>query len=137
MSPARVSQVAVIILFDGEKMLINLRPKQTYFGGWWEWPGGKVEAGESPEQCARRELREEIGLEAGPLTELEKRVVQHPDREVQLTSFMGRVLPGQQAREGALLHRWVLPAEALEYKFLEGSLPTLKRIIEEKLSPPA
>ena len=63
----KTSDVAVVILFDQDRMLISLRPQQTYFGGWWEWPGGKRIGEESVEACARRELMEEIGLEAGEL----------------------------------------------------------------------
>ena len=127
----KTSDVAVVILFDDSRMLINLRPQQAYFGGWWEWPGGKRMADESFEACARRELMEEIGLEAGELSEYDRRVVKHPDREVNVVFLIGRVKPGQAAKADTLVHRWVLPAEALEYKFLEGSLPVLKRIVEE------
>ncbi len=43
----KTSDVAVVILFDDSRMLINLRPQQAYFGGWWEWPGGKRMADET------------------------------------------------------------------------------------------
>src|SRR5690348_7348334 len=108
----KTSEVAVVILFDEARMLINLRPQQAYFGGWWEWPGGKRMGDETLEACARRELMEEIGLEAGELTEYDRRVVAHPDREVNVVFFMGRVKPGQSAKPDAMMHRWVLPAEA-------------------------
>lgn len=130
----KTSEVAVVILFepgDGPKLLITLRPQQTYFGGWWEWPGGKRQGDETLEQCARRELMEETGLEAGVLHEFDRRVVTHPDREVSVTFFLGRALEGAKLKEGGPLARWVLPAEVLDYKFLEGSLPVLKRLIEE------
>lgn len=132
----KTSDVAVVILFDEARMLINLRPQQAYFGGWWEWPGGKRMGDETLEACARRELMEEIGLEAGELAEYDRRVVKHPDREVNVVFFIGRVKPGQSAKPDALTHRWVTPAEALEYKFLEGSVPVLKRIVEEVPSVP-
>lgn len=131
----KTSDVAVVILFDQDRMLISLRPQQTYFGGWWEWPGGKRIGEESVEACARRELMEEIGLEAGELTEYDRRIVKHPDREVHVVFLIGRVKPGQSARQDAPLHRWVLPSEALEYKFLEGSLPVLQRIVAESAKP--
>jgi len=125
------SEVAVVIPFDGERMLISLRPQQSYFGGWWEWPGGKKQPAESLEECARRELLEEIGIEVGPLQEYERRQVSHPDRQVNVTFFVARVLPEQKAHDKALLHRWVTPREALEYKFLAASLPVLNRIAEQ------
>jgi 8-oxo-dGTP diphosphatase len=135
----KTSEVAVVILFDGDagtgyaagRMLINLRPQQAYFGGWWEWPGGKRQGEETLEQCARRELMEEIGIEALALAEYDRRVVSHPDREVNVVFFIGRVKEGQAARQGAMMHRWVTPQEAGEYRFLEGSMPVLRRLIEQ------
>lgn len=127
-------QVAAVILFDGPLMLINLRPEGGYFGGWWEWPGGKREGNETIEQCARRELKEEIGLEAGPLQVFDRRVADYPGREIELTFFVGRPIPGYVASSSALQHRWVLPVEALKLKFLEPNLPVLQRLID---APPA
>lgn len=134
----KTSDVAVVILFDGNaaagyaagRMLINLRPQKAYFGGWWEWPGGKRQGDETLEQCARRELMEEIGLEAEALAEYDRRVVTHPDREVNVVFFLGRVKPGQAARQDAMMHRWVTPQEAHDYKFLESSMPVLNRLLE-------
>jgi len=133
----KTSDVAVVILFaadDSGRMLIQLRPQQGYFGGWWEWPGGKRQGEESLEQCARRELMEEIGVEAGPLTEYDRRLVSHPDRQVSVVFFIGRMKEGQTPKTDAPMHRWVKPPEAMEYKFLEGSMPVLKRLIDQ---PPA
>ncbi|CAG0989390.1 ADP-ribose pyrophosphatase [Planctomycetaceae bacterium] len=135
----KTSDVAVVILFDGDaaagyaagRMLINLRPQKAYFGGWWEWPGGKRQGDETLEQCARRELMEEIGLEAEALAEYDRRVVTHPDREVNVVFFIGRVKPGQAARQDAMMHRWVTPQEAHDYKFLESSMPVLNRLREQ------
>lgn len=134
----KTSDVAVVILFDGNaaagyaagRMLINLRPQKAYFGGWWEWPGGKRQGDETLEQCARRELMEEIGLEAEALAEYDRRVVTHPDREVNVVFFIGRIKPGQAARQDAMMHRWVTPQEAHDYKFLESSMPVLNRLLE-------
>ncbi|MBP9890718.1 MAG: NUDIX domain-containing protein [Planctomycetes bacterium] len=135
----KTSDVAVVILFDGDaaagyaagRMLINLRPQKAFFGGWWEWPGGKRQGDETLEQCARRELMEEIGLEAEALAEYDRRVVTHPDREVNVVFFLGRVKPGQAARQDAMMHRWVTPQEAHDYKFLESSMPVLNRLLEQ------
>lgn len=131
--PRRI-RVSVVILFDGPRMLVNRRPQGSYHGGWWEWPGGKQEPGETPEQCARRELREEIGLEAGPLTLWHQSEAVYPGRLVSLSFFVGRPAPGSMASPDALEHRWVEPQEALGLRFLEPNLPALQRLIEQ---PPA
>jgi mutator protein MutT len=57
------------------KVLITRRRVGTVYAGYWEFPGGKVEPGESPEDCAAREVREEVGLLVTPLRRLA--VVEH------------------------------------------------------------
>jgi 8-oxo-dGTP diphosphatase len=56
------------ILTDGDRVLVCQRRAGSRFALKWEFPGGKVEAGETPEACLRRELREELGIrvEVGP-----------------------------------------------------------------------
>lgn len=126
-----VIEVSVVILYDGPRMLVNRRPQGTYFGGWWEWPGGKREPGEDAAECARRELLEEIGYGASDLREYAVEVVDYPGRKVRLTFFVGRKPAGARAARQALEHRWVLPEEVLELPFLEPNLPVLRRLMLE------
>lgn len=60
--------VTAAILTDGDRVLVCQRRAGSRFGLKWEFPGGKVEAGETPEACLQRELREELGIqvEVGP-----------------------------------------------------------------------
>ncbi|MBK8207428.1 MAG: NUDIX domain-containing protein [Planctomycetes bacterium] len=117
--------VAVVILLDGQRTLVNLRPEGSFYGGWWEWPGGKRNEGESLEQCARRELLEEIGLEAAELAEFARTEARFHDRLVNLVFFMGSVKPGSVAGAAALEHRWLTVPEVRELRFLEPNLPVL------------
>ncbi len=54
---------AAILLDDQHRLLLNQRPPHKSWAGYWEFPGGKLEAGESPEQALMRELQEELGIE--------------------------------------------------------------------------
>ena len=58
---------ALVVLRAGGRWLVQRRAATDFLGGLWEFPGGKIEAGERAEAAARRELREETGLRAGPL----------------------------------------------------------------------
>ncbi|MFZ4761421.1 MAG: (deoxy)nucleoside triphosphate pyrophosphohydrolase [Alphaproteobacteria bacterium] len=54
--------VAAALLNDQRKVLLTQRPLHKHMGGLWEFPGGKVEAGEHPEMALQRELQEELGI---------------------------------------------------------------------------
>lgn len=60
MTPVRV--VAAVVERDG-KLLLGLRPPEKRHGGLWEFPGGKLDRGETPAEAARRELAEELGVD--------------------------------------------------------------------------
>ncbi|MHC4840940.1 MAG: (deoxy)nucleoside triphosphate pyrophosphohydrolase [Planctomycetota bacterium] len=124
--------VSVVIVFDGDLMLVNQRPDGSYFGGWWEWPGGKLERPETWEEAALRELSEEIGITIGPLREFEFLTVPYPGRKVNLKFFLAAIDGAPKPREDALLHRWMKPEEVRELKFLEPNLPVLERLIVER-----
>lgn len=55
--------VAAAVMVEGRRVLVTQRKAGTHLAGAWEFPGGKVEAGEDPREALRRELREELGIE--------------------------------------------------------------------------
>jgi len=92
----------------------------------WEFPGGKVESGESPEQALARELREELTVAAGPIREMHRYEFAYPGKAAVRLIFLhvegfGGPLENQiyQALE------WVRPEELAGYDILEGDRPFL------------
>lgn len=81
--------VAVILREDG-RVLLGQRPEGKPWSGWWEFPGGKIEAGETPYHALQRELHEEIGIEAEVEHPWITRVFSYPERTVKLRFFMVR-----------------------------------------------
>ena len=79
-SPVRpVTEVAVGILIDANgAFLLTSRPEGKVYAGYWEFPGGKLEHGESVEQALRRELQEEIGLTIGVAHAWKTQLVDYP-----------------------------------------------------------
>jgi mutator protein MutT len=57
-----VKLIAIAVIYDGDRVLVQRRPESAELGGLWEFPGGKVEAGESAETAAARECLEELGV---------------------------------------------------------------------------
>ena len=62
---AKKVEAVLAVIRDGDRLLLQRRPPEGLFGGLWEFPGGKIEPGERPEAALRREVREEVGVEAG------------------------------------------------------------------------
>ncbi|HRI18783.1 MAG TPA: NUDIX domain-containing protein, partial [Burkholderiaceae bacterium] len=77
--------VAVGVLIDpAGRFLLTSRPEGKVYAGYWEFPGGKLEAGESVEAALRRELHEEIGITIGPVEPWKVELVDYPHARVRL-----------------------------------------------------
>lgn len=129
---ATVKRMDVVagILWRGERFLAACRPAGSVHAGQWEFPGGKVEPGEGRETALTRELREELGVEAGGLLfwrTLEHEYA-HPPRHVVLHFFHVRDFAGEpRSREGQEL-RWLTVAEAENLPFLEADVPVVRAL---------
>ena len=127
----RCIDVAAGILWRGATFLAACRPAGSVQAGFWEFPGGKIEAGESPAEAMSRELTEELGEQLGVTPEHCHfwRMVEHeytdPPRRVRLHFFHVRGFPGEpHPREGQEL-RWVTPLEARGLPFLAADVAVL------------
>jgi mutator protein MutT len=76
-------------------VLLALRPPGSHMAGHWEFPGGRIEPGETPEACIRRELREELGVEARVVGSLGVLDHAYPDRRVVLHCFRCEIVSGE------------------------------------------
>lgn len=103
--------VLAFIARDG-RVLLSRRPAGAHLAGLWEFPGGKVEAGETFAAALRREAREELGVELAVGEELAATRYAYPDRTVALHLFCCRITRGAaEARQAAEI-RWA-PLDAL------------------------
>lgn len=124
-SDAPLTQVAVGILINAAgEYLLTTRPPGKAYAGYWEFPGGKLEAGETIEQALRRELQEEIGVTIGPVALWKSQVVAYPHARVQLHFCKVTVWTGELAmREGQACVWTVLPPTVTP--ILAGTVPVL------------
>jgi 8-oxo-dGTP diphosphatase len=106
--------VAACALVDADhRVLATRRPEGKPMAGLWEFPGGKIRAGETPEACVIRELEEELGLDvtADCLAPLTFASHGYPDFHLLMPLYVCRVWHGRpEPREGQAL-RWVRPVE--------------------------
>lgn len=114
--------VSVGIIVDAEnRILISQRPQSKFKGGYWEFPGGKIEAGETPEQALIRELKEETGIEVLKYSKLTRLDYDYPEYIVALevfvvTDFLGNA---QSLEDQELV--WITQDAFSDYLFLEAN----------------
>jgi len=117
------------LIFDNHGRILSCkRPKNDQWGGWWEFPGGKIEVDENPYQALTREIFEELNLRISP-SQIEERVIyDYDDRQVELIILNCGVV---SANKITLLEhdemRWLSREELLEVKWLPADLPILKK----------
>lgn len=116
--------VGVVKNADG-KILISLRHPSLHQGGLWEFPGGKIESGETAEQALARELKEELGIavvKASPLIGINHL---YPDRAVQLNVFLVEQFLGMAHHAHNQAIEWVEPARLSHFSFPAANRPII------------
>ena len=124
--------VAVGVLIDGQsRFLLTSRPAGKVYAGYWEFPGGKVEAGESIEQALRRELQEELGITIGPAQPWQVEVMDYPHARVRLHFCKVFAWHGDfEMREGQTMAWQTLPI--VVQPVLPGTVPVLAWFAAER-----
>ncbi len=133
-SPIEVAMGVLVRVQGGEVVvLISRRPDRSVYGGYWEFPGGKVEPGETTRRCLVREFEEELGVTVRVGESLDAIDYQYDHGTVRLNPFLCSLESGRPTNIGVAEHRWVRPSQLSEYRFppanegLVRSLPTVLR----------
>jgi 8-oxo-dGTP diphosphatase len=124
--------VAVGVLIDREgRFLLTSRPEGKVYAGYWEFPGGKLEAGESVEQALRRELHEELGIHIGAARPWKIELVDYEHARVRLHFCKVFDWQGEfEMREGQSMAWQNLPVQVTPV--LPGTIPVLQRFAAEQ-----
>lgn len=123
--------VAAILRDAAGRVLVNERPAGKALAGYWEFPGGKLERGESEAECVIRELREELGIEVVAQHALCSLTHQYAERRVLLGVHVIDAHAGEPAGLEGQRVRWVGIAELEQLPLLPADLPlieTLRRV---------
>lgn len=128
-------RVTAGVLRDGERILICQRRAGARFGLQWEFPGGRIEPGETPEACLRRELSEELGIRAEIGGRLQATEHRYPDGfAVHLEFFRVLRYAGQPVNLAFERMAWVLPQELGAYDFLAADRELVGRLLRGEVA---
>ena len=124
--------VAVGVLFnERDEFLLTSRPEGKVYAGYWEFPGGKLEAGESVQQALARELEEELGIRVTEVQPWRVDLMDYPHARVRLHFCKVRQWRGAfQMREHQCMAWQSLPVQV--HPVLPGTIPVLRWLAEER-----
>jgi mutator protein MutT len=120
---------AIAVVIRQGKVLVCQRKTDDVLGGFWEFPGGKCEDGETLEQCIQRELIEEVNIRARPLATLSPIEHHYPHGHVRLHPYLCEHESGEPQLLECQAALWIDPGDLPKYQFP----PANERLIEEVL----
>ncbi|MEZ9470368.1 8-oxo-dGTP diphosphatase MutT [Vibrio lentus] len=128
----RIHIVAGIIFNqDKSQVFITKRPDDKHKGGFWEFPGGKVEVGETIEQAMARELDEEIGIKVTEQSLFEHLEFDYTDKSLKFDFILVTDFEEQPYGKEGQKGEWVDLESLSQYAFPEANVPILERVIKE------
>lgn len=129
-----ISVAVAVIIDDKNRLLITQRPLHVPHGGYWEFPGGKLEKNETSKSALIREVKEEIGLEVHHCLLLGEVNHQYSDKSVKLIIFLVDQFSGTPlCLEGQLALKWVYFHELTSEQFPEANLQVIS-LVEKHLN---
>ena len=126
----RVPVVAAALFDRTGRVLIAQRPAGKALAGRWEFPGGKVAAGESERDALLRELREELGIEVIAARPFMRLTHAYEERDVELSLWIVERFAGEPRSLDAQTLKWVAAAQLPEEDILEADQPFIAALVD-------
>ena len=125
-------QVAAAVIEKDSKVLIARRRKNDTLGGLWEFPGGKVEPGETPQDCLKRELKEEFDIEAEIGELLSSTIFRYFFIPIELLAYRVKYVSGDFKINEHDEIKWALPEDFKNYDLVNADKPIAKAVLTSK-----
>lgn len=123
-----LTEVSCAIIMDGDRVLLTLRDEHMRHPMKWEFPGGKLQAGETPEGCLIREIREELGVEISVKQLLPAVKHRYSDIWIKLIPFVCSIREGDIILTEHRYSHWVHRSELDQMDLLEADLKVVALI---------
>lgn len=128
-------EVVCGIISRNNKVLICKRKKGKYLGGFWEFPGGKIESNESPKSALKRELLEELGMEVEMHNHLTNVIHSYPDFVIKLIAIECTLIKASFVMTDHDSYEWVAVSDLLNWKLAGADIPIAEALINESKCP--
>lgn len=125
-----INVVAAIIRDEDNKILIAQRNLKKSQGGLWEFPGGKIEPGETREQAIVREIKEEMNIEIKVEKYLAEKVFEYPEKTINLIALKCRIVNGKIKLNEHEDIRWISKKEFDDFDFAPADSFILERLLK-------
>ena len=125
---SRIAIALVLALRDGRVLVARRGENAEHLPGAWEFPGGKIEDGETPEEAARRELAEETGLVAARVEPLTTAVFDYPDRRLRFHAYVATGFMGEPAVDGVREWGWKTFEELARLEMPPANVPIVRAL---------
>jgi 8-oxo-dGTP diphosphatase len=122
------------LVLDADRVFICRRKPGKSLAGFWEFPGGKVEVGESYEECLTRELLEELDMEVQILKPFETNAHDYDAFSIELISFLCRLNSSTYRMIDHDEYQWVRPSELMDLKLAPADVPIAEAFCRTILS---
>ncbi|SNS51604.1 8-oxo-dGTP diphosphatase [Belliella buryatensis] len=124
----RIQVTCAIIFYEG-KILCAQRGQNMSHALKWEFPGGKIETGESQQECIKREIKEELNLEIEPIQLLQSNFHQYqPDKEIELIPFVCRYIKGKLILKEHKKIVWLRPCDLSKLDWAQADIPIVAQV---------
>ncbi len=127
----KIKDVTAAIIRKNGKILIARRAAGENMAGGWEFPGGKLEEGETPEECLKRELAEEFGIDADIGRFFCESVYRYPRGAIRLLAYFAEITRGEISLKVHDQIAWVDAGELRMYGLLPADIPIADKLAGE------
>ncbi len=124
-----INVTCAIILNDRKEVFVAQRSSTMHLPLKWEFPGGKVEDGESLRDCLIREIKEEFDMTIGIISQLPANKHEYTDKTIKLIPFLCSWIAGDISPKEHAGYKWLEPKNLLDLDWAEADIPIVKNYL--------